>query len=452
MIALFSRADVTPAPVPSDPEVALSWLIRLRWMAMAGQTLTVLVAAFLFEARLPALALAATIAATLATNVALLLWTQLRRPVGPWLVPSVLTLDTLLLTLLLGLSGGPRNPFTSLYVVHVALAAVALRARWAWWMVGISALCYAVLFRVHLPLEFAEGAFAEPLHVSGIAASVILVAGVIATYTAGVAGALRAREGELRDAQARVARNERLASLAALAAGTAHELGTPLGTIAVAAKELERAASRLEGGEGVLEDAELIRSQVDRCRRILDRLSALDAEGHAPSREPLSLEAFVARVRGDQPSERAERLTLDVAGGESGARVDPDAALALAPLVQNAFDALGPGGEVTLRARLRQQGAGAGVWRFEVVDAGPGMTPEVARRASEPFFTTKEHGRGMGLGLYLARLIAERHEGALELSSRVGEGTTAALTLPAIPAGGAARRSLTRSSSGAEGA
>lgn len=438
------------------PEVALPWLVNMRWVAVTGQALTVLITTISLDLELPLTALGAVIMVTFATNVALRLWisrleeersgepvqasapapsallggaaeaaSSEGRSVHPGLLPAVLTLDTLLLTALLALTGGPQNPFAILYVIHVALAAVALSSRWAWWMVGLSVACYALLHPFHLSLHFAQGELGPARYQAGQALALALVTAVVAYFSSGVAQALRRREKELREARARVARNEWLASLAALAAGTAHELGTPLGTIAVVAKELERDAERLEN-EGILEDARLIRTQVDRCRRILDRLGALDREGLGNAPDSLDLEALIAHLREDLRA-RGGQFGVSFRGGLPGPeRVHPDAAHALLPLLQNALDAAGEGGEVSLSV---SPGPG-GRLRFVVEDSGPGMAPGVLAQAQEPFFTTKEHGQGMGLGLYLVRLLSERHDAELSLGARAEGGTLARLDFP----------------------
>lgn len=420
--------DAAPSgepPARYDPEVALPWVISMRWVAVTGQALTVLFATILLDIDLPIGALAGVMAVTFLTNVALRMWqARTQGTPQPRLLPAILTLDTLLLTAMLALSGGPRNPFTSLYVVHVALAAVALSPAWTWWTVGLSGLCYGFLYQVHVPLEFTRGGFDLPLQAGGLGLSVLLVAAVTAYFTSGVTQALRRREAALRKAEARVARNEWLASLAALAAGTTHELGTPLGTIAIVSKELERAAERLGEGDGILEDARLIRAQVERCRRILDRLTALDQEQLGPSPEPLPVERLVTVLREDQG--QSDRFEVEVAPGvEPEPGVPPDVAHALQPLLKNAIDAAGEAGSVTLRISQPD-----GQWQFVVRDDGPGMPDEIRARALEPFFTTKEHGRGMGLGLYLAKLVADRHGGRLGIVSEAGRGTTATLVVP----------------------
>lgn len=399
----------------------------MRWVAVAGQALTVFFAATILKLDLPIVPLVSVMAVTFLSNVGLFAWYR-RAASGtvtlPRVLPGVLIVDTLLFTAMLGLSGGPWNPFASLYVVHVALAAVALSRAWTWYTVAFSGLCYAILFSFHVPLRFPGGTFPDPIREAGLGISVLLVAAVIAYFMSNIAHALRAREADLAKAQEQAGKNEWLASLAALAAGTAHELGTPLGTIAVVSKELERAAARLDD-QALLEDAQLVRSEVDRCRRILDRISALDREGLGPSPEPVDLERLLETLHQDQGEGRS--FTVDVAPGlpRTGEAVPPDVAHALQPLLANALDATRDQGVVTLRVEHQN-----GDWAFRVSDDGPGMTRDVQVQALEPFFTTKEYGRGMGLGLYLSRLIAERHGGSLELDSREGAGTTATLMLP----------------------
>ncbi|MEZ6189510.1 MAG: sensor histidine kinase, partial [Planctomycetota bacterium] len=143
--------------------MALPWLWRLRWLAVLGQTVTLLFVALALNVELPYAALGGVIAVTVITNLALT-W-AVRHP-RPWggLVPGVLCLDILLLTALLYLSGGPKNPFSFLYVVHVAMAAVNLSLPWTSLMVGLSAACYGLLFTAHVPLKVSQEEIGFPLY------------------------------------------------------------------------------------------------------------------------------------------------------------------------------------------------------------------------------------------------------------------------------------------------
>ena len=192
---------------------------------------------------------------------------------------------------------------------------------------------------------------------------------------------------------------------------------------------MELAARKLDAADehGLADDAALVRQQVDRCRDILEHLRG-DVAGRGTD-EPGRCDprAAVARLRAGLRPDRAWRFDTVLRGPLPCCCAPPRATeRALGLLVNNAFDASPPTGRVTLTAD-----DGGGAVRFAVADAGAGMDPDTLRRATEPFFTTKDPGRGMGLGLFLVRLVAERNGGELSLESSAGHGTTATLALPA---------------------
>jgi two-component system sensor histidine kinase RegB len=256
-------------------------------------------------------------------------------------------------------------------------------------------------------------------------AALALVAVVIAYFMGRVMRSLRQEQQELAKVREQATRNEQLAALTTLAAGAAHELGTPLGTIAVVAKELELAASS-SGGESMAEDARLIREEVDRCRRILDRMRVDIIEDLSQKPGKVNLNDLIERLRQDLDREEQGRLQVRYSD-DIDVVVAPSRAVqqAVGVLLRNAFDATPAGERVTLGISKRD-----GNIVFEVADKGEGMPEEVLRRAGEPFFTTKAPGRGMGLGLFLVRLVAEKAGGRLKLHSKQGEGTVSVLELP----------------------
>ena len=254
----------------------------------------------------------------------------------------------------------------------------------------------------------------------------IVAAGLITFFTGKVSDDLREREHQVLTLQEQIAKNERLASLATLAAGAAHELGTPLGTIAVVSRELERIAAQLPDGDDMREDAKLIRSEVERCRLILQRMSVEGAEpmGEAPRSIPL---AELLRETLLQFSESQRGYLRVSVPDEEVAVVLPVQATthSLAALIRNALDANVEDGKIVIRAERN----GSQIV-FSVADCGLGMPEHVLRRIAEPFFTTKEPGKGMGLGTFLVRTFAERLGGDLSFESSPGKGTTAKLDLP----------------------
>jgi two-component system sensor histidine kinase RegB len=235
---------------------------------------------------------------------------------------------------------------------------------------------------------------------------------------------LAERERELTRARALALQSEKLASLATLATGAAHELSTPLSTIAVIAKELERS---LQGSAAAaVNDAQLIRREVERCREILQRMAAEAGQTSEPDSRPMTVKELLASAVDGLPRLHDVRLEVSADAADSMLRGQAQAtAQALRGVLKNAVQASPAATHIEVEAELAE-----GDCRISVRDFGLGMSEDVLARAGEPFFTTKEPGEGMGLGLFLTRVVVERAGGHMELSSIPGRGTTAVLTLP----------------------
>lgn len=418
--------------VQDRAEINLSWLLKLRWGAVLGQMGLILAVHVMVPVRLPLPQLFLVITTTIITNLLATLWFRTQGAGAEPLTIALMALDVLLLTSLLFLSGGPSNPFSTLYLVNIALAAILLPARWTWLLVALSAAGFGGLFLWHQPLEVLMPIPSHPplpLHLEGTWLSFSIAALFIVYFATRVGGALEERERELRIARELAARTERLASLATLAAGAAHELSTPLSTIAVVAKELERQLERTQAAASSIEDARLIREQVQRCRKILDQMSADAGASSGEAFERVFVPTFLETALAEGAPRVPVRVEIQPGAREVSIRIPPHAlAQALRSVLKNAQDASGAGEEITLRA-----GLDGDTCRFEVEDRGSGMSPEVFARAGEPFFTTKEPGRGMGLGLFLTRTVLEGLGGRLEIHSEQGQGTRVSLIVPCEP-------------------
>ncbi len=398
------------------PDLTLRWLVRLRWWAVVAQAGVLSAAVLGLGIDLPVPALAAVVGALGLSNLAL---SRLRGP-PRLLVPATLLADLVALTVLLALTGGPTNPFTVLYIVHVALAAVVLSPAWTWGMAAAAVACFGVLFLLDPPdTELVHDPEAMRGHLVGMwvgfAAAGVAIAGVVARLAAD----LRARDEELSRAREDGARAARLASLSTLAAGAAHEMGSPLTTIAVAAAELEDTA-----GPALRDDLALIRRETERCRAILARMSAEAGVHPGETLTPVVMSDTLERVRA-RFGDDAGRIFADA--DPSAVVHAPAAAVerALAGLVDNALRAAPA--PVRVEAVVR----GAHV-TLAVHDSGPGIPSDILGKIGEPFFTTRPPGQGMGLGVFLARRLAEELGGTFQLASAPGR-TTATLTLPRSP-------------------
>lgn len=423
-----SRGSSEGALELDSSRINFSWLIRVRWAVIAAQIGVMVVVQQGMGAKLPLTGLSSIVAASLALNVASLFWVRRARAVRDVHLALAACLDLVLFTAILYATGGPANPFSSLYLVYVALAAVILPPRWSWALVSFALACSAALFVYHVPLSGADhhahhgGAGFMDWHLRGMWVSLGVTASFIVYFLHRVMQALRGRDQELTRERERTLRHERAAAVATLAAGAAHELSTPLGTIGLVSSELERALRKQGAPSGVTDDVALIQSEVVRCRKILDQLSVESGQVSGGPLAPLDpRELLELSLEGLPDRERVKVGAMDPAAELYGPR--HALAQAVRSLLANALEASHADQPVEVTVSFQ-----GGFGKISVRDQGTGMPPEVLERAREPFFSTKRSG--LGLGLFLVQGVADQLGGALTIESVPGGGTRTVLSLP----------------------
>jgi two-component system, sensor histidine kinase RegB len=396
-------------PSPSSPErrhagfgrISLRTLVPIRWVAVAGQAVTIVTVHFGLGFRLPIVPALGVVLCSAFLNLAHHLYRRSATQLVERDAAVYLGYDTLQLAALLYLTGGLQNPFSILILAPVTVAATILsrRAVIALSLFAIAAISALAVW--HMPLPWRSEPFVFPADlIFGIWTSLALATAFIGGYTWSVAQEARQLTDAMSATQLALAREQRVAAVGALAAAAAHELGSPLATIAVVAREL---AHDLPADSPYREDVGLLLSQTERCRTILAQLAHhSEAEGELPySRLPIS-----ALVESVPPSaDHTVRLTFATAGeaaDEPLVRRSPEIVHGLNNLIQNA--AQFARSEVTIATYWD-----AASVTVEITDDGPGFAPHLLGRLGEPYLSTRAGGSShMGLGIFIARSLLER--------------------------------------------
>jgi len=411
--------------VESAPRINLRWIVRLRWGAVAGQVITILLAGRFLKNPLPVGTMLGVCGALALGNLAVQFWLDRGgRPTDRACALNLLA-DIAALTALLAFSGGRENPFAVLYLVHITIGAVILPARFSLAIAAASAAALSAL--QFLPAhELVLKGDASLLHLRGRWIAFLVAAAFISTFSLRMSESLRRREAELDRARSDAEAAERLAALGTLAAGTAHELNTPLATIQILAGEL---SAQLDGERR--QEAEDIRRQVQRCKAIIgNMLAPRGGEDLEDAKEFEVAPVLEAAVRRWQEGRRGRppELAVDPQTARARARLPVRAfEQAIANLLDNAAEATEGQRAPEIRVSLTRVSEQL---RLTVADNGVGVPEALLRRIGEPFFTTKEPGHGTGLGLYLARHVVERQGGEMRIDSAEGRGTQVTLAMP----------------------
>jgi two-component system sensor histidine kinase RegB len=405
----------------------LFWLIRLRWCAVVGQSFTCLASWSILRLDLPYSLLTAFITLTATSNGILEFLKSRAENHSPRLCGVILVWDTFILTAMLYWGGGHHNPFSAFYLLHVTLGAILLSSSWVWWLVLQCALCSLILFvSPHCLHAIENSTDSFDLHLHGMWVALVLVASFIAYFVKKLSNAFAERNRELTESRIQTVRMERFSSLATLAAGVAHEMATPLSTIAVASSDLSHRACELCKDSECKTDATLIRQEVDRCRYILEKLSLETSRSSGQPPEMIPCSEIPSAIRPYLKPQHFQQTEFTVDSSVDSFLLPQLSLLqSLAALIKNGCEASRFQKHLFVRLKSQEEGV-----LIEVQDEGEGMNDETLSKISEPFFTTKPPGSGMGLGLFLVRMFAEQMKGTLDIQSERGRGTRVSLWIP----------------------
>ncbi|HET9904150.1 MAG TPA: ActS/PrrB/RegB family redox-sensitive histidine kinase [Xanthobacteraceae bacterium] len=398
--------------------VRLDTLVRLRWLALTGQTGAVLVVHFGLDFKLPLWPCLTVIGVSAWVNLALMLRDRMSPRIAPERAAWVLAFDLTQQAMLLYLTGGLQNPFAFLFLAPVLVSAMALPPRHTL-LLGALAITWATaLLFFHEPLPWASNdpLILPPLYMAAIWLCIVLALGYIGVYAWQIAEGQRSLSDALAATELVLAREQHLSQLDGLAAAAAHELATPLSTIAVIAKELERT---LPPDAPYSDDIRLLRSQAQRCREILGKLTELSTGDTPFARTPLTalIEEVVAPHRNFGID--IDLLLPEDPRDEPTVLRNPSLLYGLGNLVENAVDFAEKRVEIAVRWTPREVA-------ITIADDGPGFSPEIRDRLGEPYLTTRGARRpatddepsGLGLGFFIAKTLLERSGATLAFANR----------------------------------
>jgi two-component system sensor histidine kinase RegB len=421
--------DVTSGPLTEQPSLRLQTLIKLRWLAVGGQLAAVFAVSLVMEFPLPVSLCLILIACSAWLNVFLSLRYRTSLLLRENAAFALLAYDILQLGVLLYLTGGLQNPFSILLIVPVVVSATS-RSVTRTAILGLLAVGIATLIMFfHQPLPWHPGESLKlPLfYVAGTWFAIVSSLAFTAIYAFRVSEEAHKLADALAATELVLQREHHLSALDGLAAAAAHELGTPLATIALVSREMSR---ELADDNPLKEDADLLRSQAERCRQILQKLTSLSTESDDHlARLPLrALIDDVVRPHRDF----GVAITVNYSGEPSRepvGRRNPGILYGLGNIIENAVDFAR--GEVTVSAEWTER-----VVSIRVADDGRGFPPELIRRIGEPFISTRDRSGeagqdGLGLGLFIAKTLLERSGATLEFANlrQAGQSEGAVITI-----------------------
>lgn len=404
-------------------------LFLFRSMSLALQMLVIFAALRWLALPLPAGPLATILIIHTLWNGFTAWRAQQARPVSDGELFLQLLTDVLALSAVLYLTGGATNPFVGVYLLPLMIAATVLPKRFVWGMAGIVISCYSLLMYFYLPLDpssHIQHDVSFNQHVIGMWFGFVFIAGLVSYFITNMAQALRERDRILAAAREQSLRDESLVALGTLAAGAAHELGTPLNTMAIVTDELKQDYPAQKDAE-LNEQLTLISEQIIRCKEALSVISASAGELRADAGEALPVDAYLHDlIRLWKPEHPNVDLQQDISGTQPAPRLIADIALgqAITNILNNAAD-VSPEW-VAIHAEWTPQ-----TLTLDIRDQGPGLSPDAKAHIGKSLYSEKEHG--MGMGLFLAHSVIDRLGGEVTFFNDQ-QRSCVRICLPLLPA------------------
>jgi two-component system sensor histidine kinase RegB len=413
-----TRAIALAEPRTAFDRISLRRLVLIRSVAVSGQAATLLAVHFLLGFKLPLLPALVVVGCSVLLNLGALLYHRAGTRLGETAAALYLAYDTLQLAVLLYLTGGLENPFSILMLAPITVAATALSQRPVIILAALAVAAITVLGLMHDPLPWrGSSPFVFPPDlVLGIWVALVIATAFIGGYTLSVAQEARRLRDAVAATQLALAREQRVSAVGALAAAAAHELGSPLATIAVVAKELAR---ELPADSPHAEDAALLLSQSERCRHILAELAHQPVEDGSSPYTSLPISALI-EAAGIPYHDARIRLIIATTGApeddEPLVQRSPEIMHGLNNLMQNAVQFARHEVSVTI------------FWdretvTVEIADDGPGFPPHLLGRLGEPYLSTRAGDQDhMGLGIFIAQSLLERSGATLNFDNLIDGG------------------------------
>lgn len=404
----------------------LRLLIALRWVAVAGQVFAIAVVQLWLHISLPLTEMAAVIVLLMGLNLVSIRRCTCARPVSDVELCAELLADVAALTIQLYLSGGATNPFISLYLLQVILGAVLLSPRATWVIVGVTSTCFVALMKFHQPLALPGAGLHQPamdLHTLGMFLCFLLASALVVLFVTRINQNLRRRDARLAELRQHAAEEEHVLRMGLLASGAAHELGTPLSTLAVILNDWRHMPQFRDDAE-LTEELDEMQAALARCKTIVSHILLAAGETRGEKARRTTLAAFLDDMVG-RWSDSRRPTALDYRNGvDTRVEIASDSVIeqALFNVFDNALEAAR--GRVAITAGLEGDDL-----VVRVTDDGPGFSPAALAHFGTPYQSSKA-GPGRGLGLFLAVNVLRKLGGAIAAGNRPEGGARVELRLP----------------------